>query len=88
MVRRMRTPDSRNHGMMKGHKMEERKHNYPKERASTGPRPQAGRKPKLANPKRVTVWVEEEQLAWVLSQGDKSEVIRRLIAAAMSKPAS
>lgn len=55
------------------------KHNYPTERQPTGPRPQAGRKPKLANPKRVTVWVEEEQLTWVLSQGDKSEVIRRLI---------
>lgn len=64
------------------------KHNYPAERKSTGPRPQAGRPAKLANPKRVTIWIEEEQLAWVLSQGDKSEVIRGLIAAAMSKPAS
>lgn len=68
--------------------MEKSKHNYPSRRAPTGPRPQAGRKPRLTNAKRVTIWLDEEQFAWVLSTGDKSEVIRGLIAAAMSNAAT
>lgn len=61
------------------------KHNYPTNRAPTGPRPQAGRKPKLTNPKRITVWLEAEQLAWLNAQGDKSEVIRQLITKAIGE---
>lgn len=60
------------------------KHNYPTDRAPTGPRPTAGRKPKgretkLLNPQRVTIWLEAEQVNWLESQGDKSEVIRNII---------
>lgn len=51
-----------------------------------GLRPGAGRHPKLTNPRRVTIWLEGEQFAWInTQQGDKSQVIRRLITAAMEK---
>lgn len=55
------------------------KHNYPSARKPTGPRPTAGRKAKLLSPKRVTIWLEAEQIEWLNSQGDKSEIIRNLI---------
>lgn len=55
------------------------KHNYPTDRKPTGPRPTAGRKSKLINPKRVTLWLEAEQVNWLENQGDKSEVIRNII---------
>lgn len=38
-----------------------------------------GRPSTLQNPVRVTIWLEAEQLAWVKSQGEQGEVIRRLI---------
>lgn len=44
-----------------------------------GKRHGSGRPSKLLNPKRVTIWLEAEQVEWLSSQGDKSEVIRNLI---------
>lgn len=44
-----------------------------------GKRQGSGRPSKLLNPKRVTIWLEAEQLEWINSQGDKSEIIRNLI---------
>lgn len=57
----------------------EKAHRYPATRKPTGPRPKAGRKPNLLEPKRVTIWLESEHIAWIKSQGEFSEVIRRLI---------
>lgn len=62
-----------------------KKHNYPKDRKPIGPRPTAGRKAKVSNPTRVTVTIELWQAEWLASQGDKSEVIRRLIDEAKAK---
>lgn len=53
-------------------------HNYPTDRKPTGPRPTAGRKPKLANPKRVTLWLEGWQVERLEGQ-DKGEIIRQLL---------
>jgi len=44
-----------------------------------GKRQGAGRPQTLKNPKRVTFWLEAEQVEWLKSQGEKSEVVRRLI---------
>lgn len=44
-----------------------------------GKREGAGRPSTLKDPKRVTIWLEAEQLAWVKTQGEQGEVIRRLI---------
>ena len=59
-------------------------HNYPTDRAPTGPRPTAGRK---RSPYTARVWsrVTEEQKVWVLSQGQMDEVIRGLIEKAMNE---
>jgi len=61
-----------------------KRHNYPKDRKPTGPRPMAGRPSTLKDPVRVTIWLEAEQLGWVKSRGELSEVIRRLIDEARS----
>lgn len=58
------------------------KHNYPKDRKPTGPRPTAGRPSTLKDPVRLTIWLEAEQLEWVKAQGEPGEVMRRLIEAA------
>ena len=44
-----------------------------------GLRKGAGRKQKLVNPKRVTIWLESEQIEWLKRHGDKSKAIRELI---------
>ena len=64
--------------------MTKRTHNYPAERKPTGPRPNAGPKPKLEEPVRFTAVVEERHLAWLDSQeDDRQTVLRGLIETAI-----
>lgn len=50
-----------------------------------GKREGAGRPSTLKDAVRVTVWLEAEQLAWVKTQGEPGEVIRRLVEAARTE---
>jgi len=56
------------------------KHNYPSKRASTGPRPNAGRPAKLVEPQRITVTLEAAQVEWLKQQAPTvSEAVRAII---------
>ena len=56
------------------------KHNYPKTRKPTGPRPTAGRPAAIADPVRVTITISREDWAWLVENyGSASEGVRRLI---------
>lgn len=60
--------------------MTKRKHNYPKERKPTGPRPNAGRPPNLSRPKRLTITLEQKHIDWLKTQAPSiSEAIRSLV---------